>query len=69
LQIVIALRYWGVGPPNKCLAVAANDCQEAAHANIMCPKLAAVEKFDAAIVTLLSLQLVTMFIIWMGYEG
>ncbi len=36
VAIVIALRYWGVGGPNKCLAVAANDGQEAGCANISC---------------------------------
>jgi hypothetical protein len=34
--IVIALRYFEVGAPNKCLAVAANDCQEASRANNLC---------------------------------
>ncbi len=29
VAIVIALRYWGVGTPHKCLAEAANDGQEA----------------------------------------
>jgi hypothetical protein len=34
--IIITLRYWGVGALNKCLAVAANDGQEACCANISC---------------------------------
>ncbi len=29
VAIVIALRYWGVGAPNRCHAGAANDGQEA----------------------------------------
>jgi hypothetical protein len=34
--IVIALRYWGEGAPNRCLAVAANDGQEAGCADTTC---------------------------------
>jgi hypothetical protein len=34
--IVIPLRYWGVGAPNRCLAVAANDGREARCAYITC---------------------------------
>jgi hypothetical protein len=32
--IFITLRYWGAGGPNRCLAVAANDGQEAGCTNI-----------------------------------
>ncbi len=69
VAIVIALRYWGVGGPNKCLAVAANDCQEANRTNISCCALAAKEQYDVEIVKSLSLHLVTMFTIWVESEG
>ncbi len=36
VAMVIALRYWGVGVPNRCLAVATNDGQEAGCAYITC---------------------------------
>ncbi len=36
VAIIIALRYWGVEVLSKCLAVAANDGQEADCTNISC---------------------------------
>jgi hypothetical protein len=36
VAIVAALSYWGVGAPNKCLSVTANDGQEAGCANFSC---------------------------------
>ncbi len=69
VAIVIALRYWGVKAPNKCHAVAANECLDASFANTLCPTLATGEQIDVEIVTLLSPQLVRIFINWVGYKG
>jgi hypothetical protein len=63
VAIFIALIYWRVGVPNKCLAVAANDGEEAGCADISCQALAAGEQFDVAIVTLLLPYTVTMLTI------
>jgi hypothetical protein len=62
VAIVIALRYWGVGVPNRCLAVAANDGQEASCGAISCQALATREQFDVAVLSLL-LQTVMMITI------
>jgi hypothetical protein len=64
--IVIALRYWGVGAPNSCCAVAANDGQEARCACITFCRNAIREQFDMVIVTSLSLH---TFTIWVGSKG
>jgi hypothetical protein len=69
VAIVIELRYWGVGLPSKCHAVAANNCLDAGFADTLCPMLVAGEQLDVPIVTLLSSQLVTMFINWVGSKG
>ncbi len=61
--ISIALRYWGEGAPNKCLAGAANDGLDAGCANISYGALAAREQFNMAIVTLSSPHTVTMLTI------
>ncbi len=69
VAVFISLRYWGVGAPNRCLAVAANDGQEASCADIACWAVAAGEQFDMAIVTSSLLCTVTMFTIWVESEG
>ncbi len=64
--IVIALRYWGVGAPNRCCAVAANDGQESGCAYIICCRHAVEEQFDVVIITL---SLLHTFTIWVGSKG
>jgi hypothetical protein len=63
VAIIIALRYWGVGAPNKGLAVVANDGQEAGCTDISCLVLAAGEQFDVAIIMSLLLNTVPMLTI------
>ena len=66
VAIVIALRYWGVGAPNRCPAVAANDGQGARCACITCCRHAVRELFNVVTITLSSLH---MFTIWVGSKG
>jgi hypothetical protein len=66
VAIVIALRYWGVGVPNRCLAVVTNDGHEAGCAYITCCRHTVGEQFDVVIVTLLLLHTNT---IWVGSKG
>ena len=63
---VITLRYWGVGAPNRCRAVAANDGQEFRCACITWCRQAIGEQFDVLIITLLLLH---TFTIWVGSIG
>ena len=66
VAIVIALRYWGLGAPNRCRAVATNDDQESRCACITWCGHAVREQFDRLIVTL---SLLHTFTIWMGSKG
>jgi len=66
VAIVIALRYYGVGAPNRCLAVVANYGHEAGCAYITCCRHAVGEQFDVVIVTSLWLHTCT---IWVGSKG
>ncbi len=36
VAIIITLKYWGVGAPNRCVDVATNDGREAGCADITC---------------------------------
>jgi hypothetical protein len=66
VAIVIALRYWGVGVPNRYCAVATNDGHEARCACITCCEHAVGEQYDVVIVTASSLH---TFTIWVGSKG
>jgi hypothetical protein len=64
--IVISLRYWGVGAPSRCRAVAANNGRESGCACITWCGHAVGEQFDVLIITLLLLH---KFTIWVRSEG
>jgi hypothetical protein len=64
VAIVIALRCWKVGAPNRCHAVATNDGQEARCACITCKSVG--EQFDGVIITS---SLLHTFTIWVGSKG
>ncbi len=64
VAIIISLRYWGVGAPNRCRAVATNHGQEAGCACITCCGHTDGEQFDVVIVT----SLLHTFTMWVGSE-
>jgi hypothetical protein len=66
VAIVIPLKYWEVGAPNRCHAVATNDGQESKCACITWWEHAFGEQFDVLIITLLLLH---TFTIWVGSKG
>jgi hypothetical protein len=66
VAIVISFRYWGVGVPNRCRAVGANDGREYGCACITWCGHTGGEQFDVLIVTLLLLH---KFTIWVGSKG
>jgi hypothetical protein len=66
VAIVISLRYWAVGAPNRCCAVAANNGRESGCACITWCGHAVGEQFDVLIITLLLLH---KFTIWVGSKG
>ncbi len=66
VAIVIALRYWGVGAPNRCNAVATNDGREFGCACITWCGHTVGEQFDVLIITS---SLLYTFTIWVGSEG